>query len=48
MGVPNSDLGYTSATTGRGHHETRKGHVVALAKKEFLNMTFAENLYRNT
>jgi hypothetical protein len=33
MGVPTSDVGYTSATNGRGDHEVRKGHVVALAQK---------------
>jgi hypothetical protein len=30
MGVPTSEVGYTSATTGRGDHEVYKGHVVAL------------------
>jgi hypothetical protein len=29
MGVPSSDVGYTSAITGRGDHEVHKGHVVA-------------------
>jgi hypothetical protein len=33
MGVPNSEVGYTSATTGRGDHEAHKGHVVALGEK---------------
>jgi hypothetical protein len=33
MGVPNLEVGYTSATTGRGDHEVHKGHVVALEKK---------------
>jgi hypothetical protein len=33
MGVPTSEVGYTSATAGRGDHEVHKGHVVALAKK---------------
>jgi hypothetical protein len=33
MGVPTSEVGYTSATTGRGDHEVHKGHVVALAIK---------------
>jgi hypothetical protein len=33
MGVPASEVGYTSATTGRGNHEVHKGHVVALEKK---------------
>jgi hypothetical protein len=32
MGVPTSEVGYTSATTGRGDHEVRKGHVVALER----------------
>jgi hypothetical protein len=30
MGVPTSEVGYTSATTGRGDHEVHTGHVVAL------------------
>jgi hypothetical protein len=34
MGVPNSEVGYTSATTGRGDHEVHKGHVVALGKEK--------------
>jgi hypothetical protein len=33
MGVPTSEVGYTSATTGRGGHEDHKGHVVILGKK---------------
>jgi hypothetical protein len=33
MGFPNSEVGYTSATSGRGDHEVHKGHVVALVKK---------------
>jgi hypothetical protein len=33
LGVPTSEVGYTSATTGRGDHEVHKGHVVALDKK---------------
>jgi hypothetical protein len=33
MGVPASEIGYTSPTTGRGDHEVHKGHVVVLAKK---------------
>jgi hypothetical protein len=36
MGVPTSEVGYTSVTTGRGDHEIHKGHVVALAKKILL------------
>jgi hypothetical protein len=34
MGVPALEVGYISATTGRGHHEVHKGHVVALGKGE--------------
>jgi hypothetical protein len=30
MGVPTLEVGYTSATTGRGDQEVHKGHVVAL------------------
>jgi hypothetical protein len=33
MGVIPLEVGYTSATTWRGDHEVRKGHVVALEKK---------------
>jgi hypothetical protein len=32
MGVPTSEVGYTSATTWRGVHEVYKGYVVALGK----------------
>jgi hypothetical protein len=32
MSVPTLEVGYTSATTGRGDHEVHKGHVVALEK----------------
>jgi hypothetical protein len=30
MGVPTSEGGYTSGTTGRGDHEVHDGHVGAL------------------
>jgi hypothetical protein len=33
MGVPFSEVGYTSATIERGDHEVHKGHVVSLEKK---------------
>jgi hypothetical protein len=33
LGVPSLEVGYTSATTGRGVHEIHKGHVVALENK---------------
>jgi hypothetical protein len=32
MGVPTSEVGYTSATTGRGDNEVHKGHLEALKK----------------
>jgi hypothetical protein len=38
MGVSTSEVGYTSATTGRGDHEVHKGHVVALEKDNFCNI----------
>jgi hypothetical protein len=33
MGLPTSEVGYTSATTGKGDHEVHKGHMMALGKK---------------
>jgi hypothetical protein len=33
MGVPNTEVGYTSVINGRGDHEVHKGRVVALVKK---------------
>jgi hypothetical protein len=35
MGVPSSEVGYTSATTGRGDHEVHKGHVVAFGGEKY-------------
>jgi hypothetical protein len=32
MGVPISEVGYTSATTGRGQHQVHKGYLVALER----------------
>jgi hypothetical protein len=32
MGAPTLEVGYISASTGRGNHEVHKGHVVALKK----------------
>jgi hypothetical protein len=34
MGVPTSEVGYTSATIGRGDHKVHKGHTVAFGKKK--------------
>jgi len=36
MGVPTSEVGYTSATARRGDHESSHEHVVALEKKIML------------
>ena len=33
MGVPTSEVGYTSATARRGNHESSYEHVMALEKK---------------
>jgi hypothetical protein len=33
MGVPSSEVGYTSPINRKGDHEVHKGHVVALEKK---------------
>jgi hypothetical protein len=38
MGFPTLEVGYTSATTGRGDHEVHKGHVVALEKKNLTSV----------
>jgi len=46
MGVPTSEVGYTSAMPRREDHEVRKGHVGALGEKNIdvgscvLNDTF--------
>jgi hypothetical protein len=36
MGVPTSEICYTSATTGRGDHEVPKGYVVALERNIYI------------
>jgi hypothetical protein len=41
MGISTSEVGYTSATTGREDHEVHKGHVVG-GKKPFLVCTWLE------
>jgi co-chaperonin GroES (HSP10) len=43
MGVPTSEVGYTSATTGRGYHEVHKGHVVALGEGELCEGSKQQN-----
>jgi hypothetical protein len=42
MGVPTLEVGYTSATTGRGGHEVHKGHVVEEKKQETLGTLCVE------
>jgi hypothetical protein len=45
MDVPTSEVGYTSATTGRGDRKVQKGHVVVLAKKKvLLRVVYEESL----
>jgi hypothetical protein len=46
MGVPNSEVGYNSATTGRGDHEVHKGHVVALERKNTLQRPIYDNVVK--
>jgi len=36
MGVPNSEVGYTSAMPRREDHEVHKRHVVAMDQKKTL------------
>ena len=43
MGVPISEVGYTSATARRGDHESSYEHVVALEEEE-KKKTFSTNL----
>jgi hypothetical protein len=43
MGVPASEVGYTSTTTGRGDRQVHKGHVVALGKKVKNMVTIKRN-----
>jgi hypothetical protein len=42
MGVPTSEIGYTSATAERGDHEVHKGHVVVALEKQ-TNKHFVNN-----
>jgi hypothetical protein len=37
MGVPTSEVGYTSVTTGRGDHTVLKGNVVAWQKNIYMS-----------
>jgi hypothetical protein len=44
MGVPTSEVGYTSATTGRGDHQVHKGHVVELVRVNNTAVKIYENI----
>jgi hypothetical protein len=44
MGVPTSEVGYTSATARRGDHESSYENVVALKKK---NLPYGKIMLRN-
>jgi hypothetical protein len=39
MGIPTSEVRYTSATTGRGVHEVHKRHVVALERNKNISVS---------
>jgi hypothetical protein len=43
MGVPTSEVGYTSATAGRGDHEVHTGHVVAMEKNKQWGLSYLVN-----
>jgi hypothetical protein len=45
IGVPTSEVGYISATTGRGDLEVHTGHVVAFEKKK-LHQNCNKQLYK--
>ena len=45
MGVPNSEVGYTSAMPRREDHEVRQGHVGHWIKKIIHNSTCREKKY---
>jgi len=45
MGVPTSEVGYTSAMPRREDHEVRKGHVGHWIKKKTCIVTFQSAIY---
>jgi hypothetical protein len=47
LGVPTSEEGYISATTGRGDHEVHKGHLVALKKNISEAVTATNDVVKN-
>jgi hypothetical protein len=46
MGVPAFEVGYTSATTGKGDHEVHQGHVVAKKLKEIKGISTVLSSYQ--
>jgi hypothetical protein len=48
MADPTSEVGYTSATTGRGDHEVHEGHVAAWGERFSLNILPETFLLRRT
>jgi hypothetical protein len=40
VGVSASEVGYTSATTGRGDHEVHKGHVALEKNLPFITVSY--------
>jgi hypothetical protein len=48
MGVQTSEVGYTSATTGRWDHEVHKGHVVAIGVGDIIPGTEITGQYCHT
>jgi hypothetical protein len=44
MGVPTSEVGYTSPIIGRGDHEVHKGH----GNKEYYSPTINKIIYLNS
>ena len=47
MGVPTSEVGYTSAMPRREDHEAHKGHVVALGVEKKITFQNGNNLDLN-
>jgi hypothetical protein len=48
MGIPSSEVSYTSATTGREDHQVHKRHVVALGKEKKNNTEFCKECVKPT
>jgi hypothetical protein len=46
MGVPTSEVSYTSATAVRGDHEVYKEHVVALEENIKVYSTYSKTIFQ--